>query len=123
MIRNIANAGMTLTRSLQTATAAIAIVLPVDPEQATSLAYDEGRAAERMLTAASMVGIAGAIAWLKGPARTVVAEWLGLPPDRMIRTVMALGSPTEAALAPRQPPGEARLPRAELVSEERWPSS
>jgi nitroreductase len=122
VIREMADAGMTLTRSLQSATAAIAIVLPGDPEQATSLAFDEGRAAERMLTAASMVGIAGAVAWLKGPARTIVAERLGLPPDRMIRTVMALGSPTDAARAPKRPPGTARLPREELVFEERWPS-
>jgi nitroreductase len=122
VIREIANAGMTLTRSLQSATAAIAIVLPVNPDQATSLAFDEGRAAERILIAAGMIGLAGAIAWLKGPARPVASGLLGLPPDRMIRTIMALGHPTESALAPKRPPGTARLPRAELVFEERWPA-
>jgi nitroreductase len=121
-IRSIANAGGVLTRSLHTATAAIAVVMPDDREGATSLAYDEGRAAERMLIAASMVGLAGAIAWLKGPARPAVAERLGLPTDRRILTIMALGNPTEAALAPKRPPGTARLPRNELVFEERWPA-
>ena len=121
-IREIANAGMTLTRSLQSATAAIAIVLPLDPDAATSLAFDEGRVAERILIGASMLGLGGAVAWLKGPARPVVQQLLGLPADRMIRTVMALGHPTEAALAPKRPPGTARLPRAELVFEERWPA-
>jgi nitroreductase len=121
-IRDIANAGGMLTRSLQTATAAIAVVMPVDGESATSLAYDEGRAAERMLIAASMVGLAGAIAWLKGDARPAVAQRLGLPKDRRILTIMALGHPTEAARAPKKPAGTARLPRQELVFEERWPA-
>jgi nitroreductase len=121
-IREIANAGGSLTRSLQTATAAIAIVMPVDREGATSLAYDEGRAAERMLIAASMVGLAGGIAWLKGPAPPIVAGLLGLPPDRRVLTIMALGHPTEGARAPKRPPGTARLTRHELVFEEQWPA-
>ena len=121
-IRSIANAGGTLTRSLQTATAAIAVVMPVDRDGATSLAYDEGRAAERMLIAASMVGLAGGIAWLKGDARPAVAQLLGLPPDRRILTIMALGHPTEAAQAPKRPAGTARLHRDEVVFEERWPA-
>jgi nitroreductase len=121
-IRAIANAGGFLTRSLRTATAAIAIVMPVDRENAVSLAYDEGRAAERMLIAASMVGLAAGIAWLKGPSRPEVAELLGLPGDRRILTIMALGHPTDAALAPKRPVGTARLQRSELVHEERWPA-
>jgi nitroreductase len=120
-IREIAGAGGHLTRSLQSATLAIAIVLPMDANQATSLAFDEGRAAERMLIAASMVGLGGAVAWLKGPARPVVHDMLGLPADRMIRTIMALGHPTAEALQPKHPRGTARLSREELVVEGRWP--
>jgi len=121
-IRAIANAGMTLTRSLQTATVAVAIVLPINPERATSLAYDEGRVAERILVAAGMLGLGAAIAWIKTDARSVVTELLGLPPDRMVRTIMAIGWPTDAARAPKTPPGTARLPRELVVFGERWPA-
>ena len=121
-IRRIAAAGMTLTRSLQTATAAVAIALPVSPERAVSLAYDDGRAAERMLIAASMLGLGAGIAWIKPDARPVVADLLALPADRMVRTIVAIGRPTDAALAPKAGPGTARLPRAEVVFEDRWPA-
>ncbi len=121
-IRAIANAGLSLTRSLQTATAAVAIVLPVNPDRAVSLAYDEGRAAERILVAAGMVGLAAGIAWIKTEARPVVTELLALPPDRMVRTIMAIGLPTDAARAPKAAPGTARLPREAVVFEERWPA-
>ena len=50
-----------------------------------------------------------------------VRELLGLPPDRRVRTIIALGYPTEAALEPKAAPGEARLPRDEAIFRERWP--
>src|SRR5256885_3529413 len=53
----IHEAGLPQTRSLKTAPAAIAIVLP-DDDHAISRAYDEGRAAERVLIAANLVGLA-----------------------------------------------------------------
>ncbi len=120
-IRRIAAAGMPLTRSLQTATAAVAIVLPVSPERAVSLAYDDGRAAERMLIAASMLGLGAGIAWIKADTRPVVADLLAMPADRMVRTIVAIGRPTASARAPKSEPGSARLPRSEVVFEDRWP--
>ena len=120
VIRAIANAGMTLTRSLQTATTAIAIIMPVNAERATSYAYDDGRVAERILIAANMLGLGAAIAWIKPEARPDVTRLLGLPADRMVRTVMAIGRPTPAALEPKSAPGTARRPREEIVFEERW---
>ena len=47
---------------------------------------------------------------------------LGLPDDRIVRTVLSLGHPTEAALRPKSKPEEARRPRQEAVFEERWPT-
>ncbi len=50
-LRGIAAAGMPQTRSLRSAMAAIAIALPEEEGKAVSHAYDEGRAAERVLSA------------------------------------------------------------------------
>ena len=108
-------AGLPQTRALKTATAVVAIVLPDDPERRISHAYDDGRAAERMLIAAGMLGVAGGIAWVRPDVMPAVREILGLPADRMVRTLMALGHPTPGALEPKSPRGQARLPRVESV--------
>jgi nitroreductase len=121
-IRAIHEAGVPQTRSLATATAAIAITLPTEPGRGISFGYDEGRAAERILVAASMLGLGAGIAWVRGDAREAVGRILGVPDERFVRTVIALGHPSEAARQPKSAPGEARLPREETVFEERWPS-
>ena len=121
-LRGIHDAGLPQTRSLATAPAAIAIAMPVAEGRGISLAYDEGRAAERILVAASILGLGAGIAWIRGDAREAVGELLGMPEDRFVRTIVAVGRPTEAARRPKSPPGEARLPREETVIEERWPA-
>jgi nitroreductase len=120
-IRRIAETGLPQTRALRTATAAIAIVLPVDDAHEVGLAYDDGRAAERILIAAGMLGLGAGIAWVRSDVRRAIGDVFGLPAERYVRTIVALGHPTEAALAPKTPPGEARLPRDETILEERWP--
>jgi hypothetical protein len=110
------------TRSLNTATAAIAIVLPADDSHAVGNAYDEGRAAERILIAAELIDLGAGIAWVRSEFRDAVREVLDLPADRYVRTIVALGHPTEAARRPKSAPGEARLPRSEMILEERWPA-
>ena len=120
-LRGIHEAGLPQTRSLATATAAIVIVMPQQSGGGISLAYDEGRAAERMLIAASLLGLGAGIAWLRPEVRPAVADLLGVPDDRFIRTLLALGHPTEAARQPKSAPGEARLAREATVFAERWP--
>jgi nitroreductase len=123
VLRQIAEIGPPQTRSLQTATAAIAIVLPAAENDRTEIgiAYDDGRAAERVLIGAGFLGLGAGIAWIRPDVRPAIGELLGLPTDRYIRTIIALGHPTEAALAPKAAPGEARLPRDESIFSERWP--
>ena len=124
----IQEAGMPQTRSLATALVAIAIVLPgagdagrgAGDEDAVTYAYDEGRAAERMLIAASFLGLGAGIAWILPHVQAMVAGELGLPEGRFVRTVVVVGNPTEAAQAPKSAPGTARLPRDEVVFEARW---
>jgi nitroreductase len=120
-IRRIAAIGLPQTRALNSATAAIAIVLPDDGTHEVSLAYDEGRAAERILIAAGLLDMGAGIAWIRSDVRAAAREVLGLPPDHYVRTIVALGHPTDAARAPKSAPGAARLPREETVFEERWP--
>ena len=120
-IRRIAEAGLPQTRALRTAMAAIAVVLPVGAEREVVDAYDDGRAAERMLIAANMLGLGAGITWIRRDVQGAVRPVLGLPADHLIRTILAVGHPTEAALRPKSPPGQARLPRDEVAFDERWP--
>jgi nitroreductase len=120
-IVRIQEAGMPQTRSMATAQAAIAIVVP-DDDDAESHAYDEGRAAERMLIAASFLRLGAGIAWLFPVVRPLAAELLALPAGWFVRTIVVVGHPTEEARAPKLGAEKARLPRDEVVFEERWPA-
>ena len=83
-------------------------------------AYDEGRLAERVLIAATALGLGAGIGWVTGARRPAVAELLGVPEPRYIRTMISIGYPTAAAAAPKSAPGTARKPLAELVRSERY---
>jgi nitroreductase len=122
-IARLEAAGLPQTRALKTATAVVAIVLPDDVERLVSHAYDDGRAAERMLIAAGMLGLAAGIAWVRPDVLPAAREILDLPADRMVRTLMALGHPTPEAQKPKSPPGQARLPRNETVFDGEWPEA
>lgn len=106
---------------LQTAPAAIAAALPDRPGEGVSNAYDDGRAAERMLIAASLLGLGAGIAWIRRDVRGAVRDILGLPAEWLVRTVIAVSHPTDAARRPKSAAGEARLPRDEVIFEGRWP--
>ena len=54
--------------------------------------------------------------------RASIGEIFGLPADRVIRTIVSLGHPSDAARRPKAAPGKARLPREETVFYERWPA-
>ena len=115
-LRRMAEIGMPQTRSLQTAMAALAISLPNDPESEVITAYDEGRVSERVLIAASILGLGAGIGWVRGQFRGEMDRVLGVGDDRFVRTIIAIGHPTEAARAPRSAPGQARLPLDQLVA-------
>jgi len=121
-IRAIHDIGLPSTRGLATAPAVIAIVVPSDEKKAVGIAYDEGRATERILIAAGMLDLGAGISWMMPRIRDQVGRILGLPEDRMVRTIVQVGHPTAAARMPKSAPGEARLPRDEVVFEERWPA-
>ena len=101
VLRRLSEAGPPQTRALRSATAAIAIVLPVRDDHVTGDVYDDGRAAERLLIAASMLGLGAGIQWIRDDVLEAVRELLGLPPDRLVRTIIALGYPVRG-----RPPAE-----------------
>lgn len=113
-VRRIGEVGAPEARTLATAPAAVAIVLPQDKSAAISNAFDEGRAAERMLVAAELLGLGAGLAWIGSDQRPAVGELLGVPEGWFVRTVVAIGHPSEAS-------GErSRRPREETVFRERW---
>ena len=117
LIRHIAETGRPQSRALTTAMAAIAIAMPDDEERTVGLTYDEGRVAERLLIAASMLGLGAGIAWARSDVRREVGDLIGIGDGRFVRTIMAIGHPSAEGLAAKSAPGQARLPLAQLVSE------
>lgn len=119
-LRGLHDAGLPQTRGMATAPAAIAIVLPSQPEPTIHDAYDDGRVAERLLIAARMLDIGAGISWIRADVRPAAAQLLGLPPDRMVRTIVQLGHLTDASRQPKTARGAARLPREQVVFRDRW---
>jgi nitroreductase len=79
--------------------------------------YDEGRVAERMLIAATALGLGGGVGLANGPERAEVGAFLDVRPPSYVRTMISLGHPTEAALRRHTGPGTGRRPLAELIQE------
>jgi nitroreductase len=96
----------------------IAIVMPGD--KVVLDAFDEGRVTERILIAATALGLASGMGWIPQASRDEALRLLGVPEGRLLRTVVAIGRATEAAAKPRSRPGMARLRLDELVHRERW---
>ena len=105
-----------------TAAAAVAIVLPKVEGAAISNAFDEGRAAERMLIAASFLDLGAAITWVDADTRPAVGELLGLPQGWFVRTVVWIGHLTERVRSRKPKASRSRLPRSETVFSGRWES-
>ena len=119
-IRRIAASGLPHTVTLGTARAAIASVLPDDPEREVVDAYDDGRVAERVLVGATLLGLGAAISWVRPDVLPTVRRILGIPHGHTVRTVMAIGHPAPHPGPPRNVEHRGRLPRSETVHEERW---
>jgi len=97
--------------------AAVAIAIAMGGDNAEWDAYDEGRAAERILVAATALGLGAAVGWANESVRPQVAQVLGLTPPAFVRTMISLGHPTDAARLPKSAPGMARQPLKDLVRE------
>ena len=73
---------------------AVAIAIAMSGDNAEWDAYDEGRAAERILVAAGALGLGGGIGWALESERPQVAAFLGLTAPSFVRTIISIGYPT-----------------------------
>jgi nitroreductase len=88
-----------------------------DPEFAT---YDEGRLAERIMLAVAAHGLGSCIGWWESSAREEAKALIGVPGDRIVRTVLAIGYPDEDARRTRPKRAHPRKEIAEFVHQERF---
>lgn len=100
--------------------APVVVVVATEPRGSETDNFDEGRLAERIMIAAEAYGLDAGIGRASGEARATIGRLLGVPPDRVVRTMVSLGYPTEAGAAPKSPPGEARRPLETFIRRERF---
>ena len=98
----------------------IVLVMAGVPELGEQETYDEGRLSERIMLAAEAYGIGSCIGWLRGQGNSQAKTMLGIPQERLVRTILSLGYPDEAARAARPKHPDARKPLTEIVHYERY---
>ena len=118
-LRALAEAGV-WARHLDGAPLGIALVMA--GEDLLTEAFDEGRLAERIMLAGLGRGVGTCIAWFDEPlgADEAAKVILGVPAERTLRTVLALGYPRAGGARAEPTPAPARKPLAEFVFEERY---
>ncbi|MBD8062425.1 nitroreductase family protein [Oceanitalea stevensii] len=98
---------------------AASIVVAVEGE-GRSVAYDDGRLAERVMLAAAALGIGSGTAWFSSPAgRQQVRELLGLPGHLEPWSAIGLGY-TDTGQAQATPQMSGRKPLEEMTSWNRY---
>lgn len=100
--------------------ASVAIVIVMDGKSPQIETFDEARVTERILVAATALGLASAIGWIVPQAASTVSARLGVPEGRRVRTLVSLGYPTETGARPTSAPGTARRPLEDIVRYERF---
>ena len=98
----------------------IVVVMAGNADLVDQETYDEGRLSERMMLAAEAYGVGSSIGWFKGNGRKDAKALLGIPQERLVRTVISLGYPDEEARRARPKVADARKPLSELVHWERY---
>jgi nitroreductase len=103
---------------IATAAAAIAIVVPVPPDERRVITdnYDVGQATMAMMIAATDLGIGTGHSSVgdQDKARAI----LGVPEDRLVAFLLGIGYPADRPLTPIRTPN--RRPFAEVVHHGRW---
>ena len=102
--------------------APLGIVLVMAGERPEQETYDEGRLSERIMLAAAAHGLGACIGWLRGSGVAAAKALLSIPEERLVRTVISLGYPDEAAQQARPKRAQPRKPLAEIVHQERYGS-
>lgn len=82
--------------------------------------YDEGRLSERLMLAGLAFGVGSCIGWLREQGPEQAKKLLGIPQERLVRTLLSFGYPDEEARRARPRPAQARKPASEIVHMERY---
>ena len=98
----------------------IVLVMAGDAAMVDLETYDEGRLSERIMLAAWAYGVGSSIGWFRENGRTEAKALLGIPQERLVRTVISLGYPDEEARRARPKRRDARKPLSEIVHYERY---
>ena len=98
----------------------IALVMSGDLEQPDFDTYDEGRLSERIMLAAEAHGLGSAIGWFKDAASDEAKRILGVPSERLLRSIISIGVMDAEARRQRQRPAQPRKPLTAIVHAERW---
>jgi nitroreductase len=99
------------------ADAPLAIAIVLNGENESSEAFDEGRVTERLLIGARLLGLGGGTAWFGDASQqTEGKRILGIPAERMARSVVVIGYPTTTRDHRPNPATPGRKPLSELVS-------
>jgi len=93
----------------------IVLVMAGEPGLVDQETFDEGRLSERIMLAAEAYGVGSCIGWLRGRGRSDAKTLLGIPQERLVRTIISLGYPDEEARRARPKNANARKPLSELV--------
>ena len=98
----------------------IALVMSGVPEFVDFDTYDEGRLSERIMLAAAAHGLASAIGWFKDAASDEAKRILGIPSQRLLRTIISIGGVDVEARRARTRPAQPRKSLDEIVHRDRW---
>ena len=97
--------------------APVAIALVLNGANPPSEYYDEGRVTERLLIAARELGLGAGTAWIGDePEQTAIKALLGVPQDRILRSVVVIGHPQPGATHKLGRKTSGRKPMNEVVS-------
>jgi hypothetical protein len=100
------------------ATAPPGVVLVTDSDDPEFATYDEGRLAERIMLAAH--GLGSCIGWWTMAACDEAKALLGVPADRIVRTVLGIGAIDEETRRARPRRTHPRKEMAAFVHQDRF---
>jgi nitroreductase len=93
----------------------LVIVTPGDPARFELEVFDEGLLAERIQLAALAHGLGTGITTLKGEGPAGAKELLGVPSEKRVRCVIALGMPDRAAIQAKPKNPQPRKPTSDFA--------
>lgn len=105
---------------LADAAVGIVLVMAGDPAKFEQETFDEGRLAERISLAAASHGLGAAVGWFAGEGRGAAKRILGIPEERLVRTVLSLGHPAQSPPHGKSALPWGRKPLSDLVYEEHY---